>query len=1096
MTPSQFLSHLLRHAWLWPLEFWLRPVTIKRRINADNQWAELFAALLGGSLWGALIGTVLWLGNGDVNSIWIMMMVVAFAFAFAFVVAVVVAGAFAFAGAGAGAGVGVVAVVVAVVVAGTGADAGAYLLFMGTLGIFLGLWLNLTTLSYLLATIDILTLLLFLIWRLAKSGSWLEQGSKTGLAMTWVIGFPLVGFAFFSSVPIEQTHLWGITLVISLGMEIITGFVNEWSNNRLTGQANFLQIFYLLFLLLALGTTLGTLDPSSLSEKLKILSIYFAIAPFIWTGFFFYPFTALIAFWQYRESQVHSFTEEGFQLTIPFRWQTFAYPLPKLSSYLVNLAKQHDVKTALTAIRILQDWTLQGHASTQAAKQLATHPDTAVVFCGEIAIQTNSATLLPFSLTGEIGRAVAVLTKLQEKEDEQPLVILVDNFPKEETSPQKTLLGNLGFKSQQLEWLAPFKATRQAPLSARIDYAQQQLQACTHYQGYDNFQSFLTLLKHYAQVQTVDEILALPALSSDKIATFATTWLAGGSQILQDLAPVVRGLTDYTQLQTLEARREVLKKQKAVLDSLWVQWQWQKKEGLSAYWQAIGQELVTHWQTVLDQEAAQAKDQLRLTLNFPQTSLLVGRQTVTVRVQNISTVIAKSICVEVQDTDGIFWTSKQVRHPLLEGNRQTELRLEYQIDQAQRYVIRGELQAFNYSTDRVFKQPFSCDLTVAEAGHAYQELDYQPYETGAGINADRTFVGRGDLLAWLLNRWRQPDSKPTLVLIGQRRIGKTSLLHKIQRAVADPVPLMPLFIDVQGITSEYDFLTTTSQKMAAALSLTPPSLDRQEPYVDFKQFLASLTTPLAGRRVLLLLDEAEKIPAGRLGDRLPDFLRSMMQGHEYPILLLFCGTHALQRTAWDYSSILFNTAQFKTVSYLSKGESQELLQKPAKDLLEFDPYVLETAYTWTRGQPLLLQSIGANVIDQFNHTFRSGKPRSNYVNYNDFEQAVDTLVKGEDNAAFKDHWKNNDAATHRVLSTLAWCLDDAYPQIDFEGLLRKMTEARLELPQRKQVADIVQRLVEEEILDKMELTYRFSVPLYRRWIAWRWDIRRVKEEGI
>jgi hypothetical protein len=63
-------------------------------------------------------------------------------------------------------------------------------------------------------------------------------------------------------------------------------------------------------------------------------------------------------------------------------------------------------------------------------------------------------------------------------------------------------------------------------------------------------------------------------------------------------------------------------------------------------------------------------------------------------------------------------------------------------------------------------------------------------------------------------------------------------------------------------------------------------------------------------------------------------------------------------------------------------------------------------------------------------------------------------------------------------------------------LLRKMKDARLNLAQRKEVFDIVQRLVEEEILEKMELTYRFCVPLYRRWIAWRWDIRRVKEEGI
>jgi nucleoside phosphorylase len=419
----------------------------------------------------------------------------------------------------------------------------------------------------------------------------------------------------------------------------------------------------------------------------------------------------------------------------------------------------------------------------------------------------------------------------------------------------------------------------------------------------------------------------------------------------------------------------------------------------------------------------------------------------------------------------------------------------YAADVAAAYAV-GLLR---YTEDIKTREPISSNPYrpgEALAGHAYQVTDFQPYETGAGLSDDRTFVGRGDLLAWLLNRWRQPDSKPTIVLIGQRRIGKTSLLHKIQRAGIEHTSLIPLFIDVQGVSSEYDFLTTARDKMATALSLSPPSLDRQEPYVDFKQFLAKLKTPLAGRRFLLMLDEAEKIPAGRLGDRLPDFLRSLMQGHEYPMVLLFGGTQALQRTAWNYSSILFNTAQFKTVSYLSKEESQELLQKPAKDILEFDPQVLDAAYDWTRGQPLLLQSIGAIVIDQFNQTVRTGQPRSSYVNYHDFEQAVETLVKTQNNAVFVEHWRNNDAATHRVLATLAWCLDDTYPQIDFEGLLRKMKDARLELPQRKDVSDIVQRLVEEEILEQAGLTYRFCVPLYRRWIAWRWDIRRVREEGI
>ncbi|OQY55835.1 MAG: hypothetical protein DRR08_25860 [Candidatus Parabeggiatoa sp. nov. 2] len=76
----------MRHAWFWPIEFWLRPLTVIDRIE-EFDWAEFFAALIGGGLWGALVGTVLWLINGDIHSIWVTAVAVALAGAGAVAVA-------------------------------------------------------------------------------------------------------------------------------------------------------------------------------------------------------------------------------------------------------------------------------------------------------------------------------------------------------------------------------------------------------------------------------------------------------------------------------------------------------------------------------------------------------------------------------------------------------------------------------------------------------------------------------------------------------------------------------------------------------------------------------------------------------------------------------------------------------------------------------------------------------------------------------------------------------------------------------------------------------------------------------------------------
>ena len=297
---------------------------------------------------------------------------------------------------------------------------------------------------------------------------------------------------------------------------------------------------------------------------------------------------------------------------------------------------------------------------------------------------------------------------------------------------------------------------------------------------------------------------------------------------------------------------------------------------------------------------------------------------------------------------------------------------------------------------------------------------------------------------------------------------------------------------MQGLDGDYDFLNSSARAMADHLKLPQPVLDRANPYSDFKDFLLGLTPQLAPQRFLLMLDEADLIPQRHLGDLLPGFLRALMQEPEYPTLLLFCGTHALKRMSLEYSSILFNTAQFRTVSYMTAAESAEVLEKPTRGILEFDPAALDDAYRLTRGQPLLLQSLGATLINHFNAIVLNGGERSTYVTLQDLDQAAAALVQ-QDNTAFAQHWQNSDAATHRLLAALAWATDETNRlQLDFSGIEARMAETRLTLPPTN-TFKIVERLADEEILWREGPTYRFAVPLYRRWIAWRWPPERVRE---
>ncbi|MCP4697277.1 MAG: hypothetical protein GY862_10555 [Gammaproteobacteria bacterium] len=209
-----------------------------------------------------------------------------------------------------------------------------------------------------------------------------------------------------------------------------------------------------------------------------------------------------------------------------------------------------------------------------------------------------------------------------------------------------------------------------------------------------------------------------------------------------------------------------------------------------------------------------------------------------------------------------------------------------------------------------------------------------------------------------------------------------------------------------------------------------------------------------------------------------------------------CGTHALKRMGREYSPNLFNTAQVRTVSYLTAAESAEALQKPAKNILEFDPAALSEACRLTRGQPLLLQMLGATLIGDFNEKILAGEERGNYVDPNDLERAADALVSQESNMAFENHWNDSGVPTHRVLSALAWAtVESRSVQLDITGIEAAMGENRLDLP-RNTVFGVLERLTEEEILISEGPVYRFAVPLYRRWIAWRWEPLKVREETV
>jgi hypothetical protein len=812
-----------------------------------------------------------------------------------------------------------------------------------------------------------------------------------------------------------------------------------------------------------------------LNEKLEFLAVSILAVPIVFTGILFYPVIILITPYQYRSSQVKKFSFTQFKQTAPFRWQTFAYPLPALKNFLVKLGLA-DCQMALTAIQYTQLRSLQDYAAKNAALTLATKPKTAINFCGLIATQYNPYTLKHLAKTGAIAQALAGLTKQQEKEEEQPLRLILGKM---------SVVSNLPFlKNKGLpEWVESFNNIREANLSARLDYAQQQLKTCETYQNIKPLQQVIGHL----QTLTASDFTQLTKLNPIIVERLndQQQWLTGGVKIIDDIHNTLDFMTEYREYSSTDSRCSLLNAKIKTLEIL----TW---NDLPNYWKTIGQELSLHWINLLKKESRQAREFLQIKIDNPKTDYCIGEQQLQLQLNNISSVIARKVTVFIKETEQIGWHHTKTKLKFIEPKQKRLINFDFECSNSGNYVISGQLNAYDVNGNP-YQQPFSFKIYIGIHGKPYQLPTFNPYVVGECLGDDRTFAGRKELFHSLRSYWLQPKGKAAIALIGQRRIGKTSLLQKIERDGVEKTNLIPIFINIQGISGDYDFLNQTATAIAKKLASKSPSLDRQQPYADFKDYLLNLE--LDNQRFLIMLDEADLIPTRKLSDQLPGFLRALMQEPQYPVLLLFCGTHALQHLSSDYASIFFNTVQFKQVSYLSKAESHQVLTKAAKEILDYDPATLDTAYRLTQGQPLLLQSLGANIIDYFNAVILDEKKRSNYVNLNDLEYATDGLIK-QGSAAFQQHWQDCNTAEHYLLSGLAWATDELNrPQLDLDGIKAVLKEVRLEISPQ-QVFKIVERFTIEEILIRDGLTYRYAVPLYRRWVAWHQRVEIVSNEGI
>lgn len=266
---------------------------------------------------------------------------------------------------------------------------------------------------------------------------------------------------------------------------------------------------------------------------------------------------------------------------------------------------------------------------------------------------------------------------------------------------------------------------------------------------------------------------------------------------------------------------------------------------------------------------------------------------------------------------------------------------------------------------------------LEEAVEKRQEID-NPYVIGVPLTAEQeVFVGRIDI-SRRIEELLLDKRRPPLLLYGQRRMGKTSLLNNLGRLL--PQRILPLFVDLQGHVSHTNDLAGFFYNLARSMArsaehhrgLKAPFYPRErfkdDPLSVFDEWLDELeeTAQAAGHdTILLALDEfetlAEAFIAGSISESaVLGSLRHLIQ-HRLNFKVLLAGSHTLAE--FQRWSSYFINAQVVHLGYLKEEESRRLIERPVKAYtLRYEPAAVRRVIDVTNGHPFLVQLLCGEIV--------------------------------------------------------------------------------------------------------------------------------------